>query len=122
MKLSTSETLEKDFKNLHGIYARAHLLGKLNEELSDELSAGYNKVGSKIELLYDLLLQNKKIGKKDLRKIIKTLEEIESKLIDLKYYEIESLDDLDTTRAFINPIYKNVEIVKSNLSEYDRYS
>ena len=117
-----SETLESDFKNLHAIYGRAHLFGKLNEELSDELSAGFNKVESKVELLYDLLLQNKKIDKKDLRKIIKTLEEVESKLMDLKYFEIESLDDINATRAFINPIYRNVELVKSNLSEYDKYS
>lgn len=117
-----SETLESDFQTLKVIHGRTHLFGEKNEEISDELNTAFNKVESRIELLYELLLQNKKISIKDLRRIIKSLEEIETNLMELKYYEIETLKELEDTRAFVNPISDKIEIVKSTLSEYDNYS
>lgn len=115
-----SETLITDFDTLRNRHSLVHIFpGEIAEDYYDELVASYRRVESKIELIFDLLLNNKKISDKDIRRIIKKLEDVESQFIELKHLKILSQDEMGIAQSYINPMYRDIEEIGSVLGEYD---
>lgn len=115
-----TESIKSDFDQLKFDHSMIHLLpGFKNEEFQIPFNAKMKSLESKVSTYYDLLLQNQKISDFDVKKILKGLSVIEENLFELTSYPVDKLEDLETTRAFINPIIKEIEIIESVVQQYE---
>lgn len=115
-----TQALKNDFDRLAFNYRMLHFIpGKINEDYIGAFNSSKNSLENKIKQFYDLLLLNQNFSEVDMKKVLKSLMELEQNLYDLYYSQIDNFEDLESTRAITNPMDEEMKHIESLINQYD---